>query len=779
MLKPPPMSKQKTAGRPIGSTKEKKRKENTKERKAKHDIICNYMWEVQNLHLQNLHKKDIFSIVFEETSRRMNLDGSFKFPYETALSRIRRNNLSANGNDSPLLPIENEIVELLSCMNKLKRSLTASDGLQLINELIDNTPIQQRLREWKIKKQIYYKDEYDLGRVGLTYWRSFLKRNNYQMRTKSGKKYAVDRANWSSYLNFRDMYLHIKDVLLNDSKIAVKLPVPIWVDRDGNEVDCEEKAFGCKTDIKITKPHMAIMFDEVGSNLSQEGDNANGGERFCCGPNDQPYQAVSTKNQRFTTMAVTRLDGEVLMCVVIIAGKKRELMVESGIDWRKLDEIDDTYLETVDDNEFFTDNYGEDKLLPGVPCCYYQGEKVPGYVAFTEGGGIDGHILCEIFKRIDYLKIYEEERKQGFKPFCLLDGHQSRFDLSFLRYINNPSTRWNVCIGVPYGTALWQVGDSSEQNGAYKMNMSIAKRDLFNDRLNSFQQDLHLIHTDVMPLIAKTWMKSFGNVLSNRKAIINRGWDPYTLALLLESSIRATMTDEMMEWERNSGLFPSWAVEEHTAMYYVEEDGMVYLKTVDEMQNQKDKFNFTRGALAQHVSDTILSEVDRQKARERVQKRKTEGETKRNRIMKIQKKLTAGKLVLEGRSHHLDLTVLEHVQRRTLEREQQAHEKKQKNQLEYLKMCFFADKIKEFYGETDVSKWKRKDEIAAYLKPLRQPDDSKMPIKRKDLEERYHSWSHRNRMDVDKFDDEVKDMFENWKQNEQNDEDGSSGNGNK
>ena len=52
------------------------------------------------------------------------------------------------------------------------------------------------------------------------------------------KKCAVDRANWSSYLNFRDMYLHIKDILLNDSKMAVKLPVPIWVDRDGNEVDC-------------------------------------------------------------------------------------------------------------------------------------------------------------------------------------------------------------------------------------------------------------------------------------------------------------------------------------------------------------------------------------------------------------------------------------------------------------------------------------------------------------------------------------------------------------
>ena len=45
------------------------------------------------------------------------------------------------------------------------------------------------------------------------------------------------------------------------------------------------------------------------------------------------------------------------------------------------------------------------------------------------------------------------------------------------------------------------------------------------------------------------------------------------------------MTDEMMEWECNSGLFPSWAVEEHTAMYYVEDEGKVYLKTVNDMHD--------------------------------------------------------------------------------------------------------------------------------------------------------------------------------------------------
>ena len=59
----------------------------------------------------------------------------------------------------------------------------------------------------------------------------------------------------------------------------------------------------------------------------------------------------------------------------------------------------------------------------------------------------------------------------GVPPFLLLDKNNGlRFDCqSFLKYINEPETKWNVCMGVPYGTSYWQVGDSHEQNGCFKM----------------------------------------------------------------------------------------------------------------------------------------------------------------------------------------------------------------------------------------------------------------------------------------------------------------------
>lgn len=63
-------------------------------------------------------------------------------------------------------------------------------------------------------------------------------------------------------------------------------------------------------------------------------------------------------------------------------------------------------------------------------------------------------------------------------PFLICDTHGRRFELPFLEYINNPWHKWDVCIGVPYGTALWQVGYSSEQNSAMNVSSVVKKRKL-------------------------------------------------------------------------------------------------------------------------------------------------------------------------------------------------------------------------------------------------------------------------------------------------------------
>ena len=64
-------------------------------------------------------------------------------------------------------------------------------------------------------------------------------------------------------------------------------------------------------------------------------------------------------------------------------------------------------------------------MFPGGPSCWYKGIKIPVLITFTESSGIDGPTLTEVFKRIENLKLYEEDRRKGMIPFCLLDGHHS------------------------------------------------------------------------------------------------------------------------------------------------------------------------------------------------------------------------------------------------------------------------------------------------------------------------------------------------------------------
>lgn len=77
------------------------------------------------------------------------------------------------------------------------------------------------------------------------------------------------------------------------------------------------------------------MLEECGCNLSQEGDGRIGIEKFLAGTKSLAYSTVSTKHFHFTHIGVTKFDGEALMCVVIISGKRHDNLVQLGIDTTK------------------------------------------------------------------------------------------------------------------------------------------------------------------------------------------------------------------------------------------------------------------------------------------------------------------------------------------------------------------------------------------------------------------------------------------------------------
>ena len=106
----------------------------------------------------------------------------------------------------------------------------------------------------------------------------------------------------------------------------------------------------------------------------------------------------------------------------------------------------------------------------------YKGVSVHCMCRWSKKRSITSEILVDIFAALDDLKVFEVDRAASILPFLLIDGHVSRFQLPFLRYIHDPLKKWVVVISVPYGTALWEVGDLSEQNGSFNMESVLAKR---------------------------------------------------------------------------------------------------------------------------------------------------------------------------------------------------------------------------------------------------------------------------------------------------------------
>ena len=110
----------------------------------------------------------------------------------------------------------------------------------------------------------------------------------------------------------------------------------------------------------------------------------------------------------------------------------------------------------------------------------------------------------------------------GPSPFILLDGHGSCLQVPLLCYLNNTNHRWFFYIGLTNSTAYWQVGDSPEQTGSWKMAMTKDKKELviFKTRMG---MDITIKTTGIVPITCQAWDKSFVSYFYIKRATATRG----------------------------------------------------------------------------------------------------------------------------------------------------------------------------------------------------------------------------------------------------------------
>ena len=161
-------------------------------------------------------------------------------------------------------------------------------------------------------------------------------------------------------------------------------------------------------------------------------------------------------------------------------------------------------------------------------------------------GSVTTEILRDILATLDTLQVFDLSK--GKTPCVLLDGHASHFGLPFLEYITDILHPWCFVIGVPYGTAIWWVGDSVKQNGTHNMSSVREKCRIVEEKQKIFLPPTIEPH-DILKIVSKGYQDGFCNKDNNKIAISERGWFPFSRYLLTYPALRETMTEEEKEKE--------------------------------------------------------------------------------------------------------------------------------------------------------------------------------------------------------------------------------------
>ncbi len=108
---------------------------------------------------------------------------------------------------------------------------------------------------------------------------------------------------------------------------------------------------------------------------------------------------------------------------------------------------------------------------------YFQWQKINCLTFCSDSGGITTEILVKVLKHFDEKEVFPYI-PGGPIQFLIVDGHNTCLDPLFIDYINDKGHCWKVFLGVPYATSLWQVRDSAQNNGSFKMEWYLVKDEL-------------------------------------------------------------------------------------------------------------------------------------------------------------------------------------------------------------------------------------------------------------------------------------------------------------
>ena len=491
--------------------------------------------------------------------------------------------------------------------------------------------------------------------------KGFMKRHKKRLMRVIARVGDENRCTWNKYEYYSMMYTAIYS-RMEDAGVAVfDQSKKTFYDFHGNEVSENDPArYGNGTHFKVLEPEWILFVDETGANTNMKKDGQVGSKKYIVGRDQvETSRKGAVQDLHFTTLVFQCATGAPVMVAVVLKSQKQSandlpLTTTAGFD------ITVPLRLGADDTETLEMNMMDGGAMSGGPVCSFRGKEIPTFVACSQNASITSQILADMLAYLDKLEVYD--RKEGISPFLLLDGHHSRMEAPFLEYVNNAETEWFVCIGVPYGSHMWQVADSSQCNGAYKTAIAKYKQKVYDMKPEAKKA---WRDSDVLPIVKHAFKESFAKESSVKHAVASRGWNPLNYALLNHPDIKASMPKE---WEQQSN----------------DDDDASVVVT-----NQSDSVaasaatigtvNIQTGTSASLLDEIIRHEQTNEQRMKNI-KEKARIEMEQSRIsdeVRLKGRITSSKLAAQGH-FQLDKSVRDAVKRRADEVQAEEQEKQRK-----------------------------------------------------------------------------------------------------
>ena len=162
-------------------------------------------------------KKKYLKTLIEKKKQKYKV--SSEISHSTIRSRSWRGIAKSNGRgvQSPLADAEKALVAICIQMGKIRQPLNCTEAIELMNNLIQDTDSQKALLEFQRMRKLGSKD----GKASKGWWAGFLCRHEHEIVTKRGERFALNRHDWTTLENIKQMYDAIYNEIV-DANMAIE-----------------------------------------------------------------------------------------------------------------------------------------------------------------------------------------------------------------------------------------------------------------------------------------------------------------------------------------------------------------------------------------------------------------------------------------------------------------------------------------------------------------------------------------------------------------------------